>query len=65
MKLNSTKLNTLIVQYIREVVREELHQQSPKQSPKDWDISNYTDELNDLMHEAINNATITIDRKEN
>ena len=57
MELNSTQLNTLIVQYIREVIREELHQQSPQ----DWDISNYTDELNDLMHEAINNATITID----
>ena len=57
MDLNSTQLNTLIVQYIREVVREELHQQNPI----DWDISNHTDELNDLMHEAINNATITID----
>jgi hypothetical protein len=57
MDLNSTQLNTLIVQYIREVVREELHQQSPK----DWDISDYTDELVDLIHEQINNATITID----
>lgn len=57
MDLNSTQLNTLIVQYIREVVREELHQQSPK----DWDISNHTDELVDLIHEHINNATITID----
>ena len=57
MELNSTQLNTLIVQYIREVVREELHQQSPQ----DWHISDYTDELIDLIHEQINNATITID----
>ena len=57
MELNSTQLNTLIVQYIREVVHEELHQQSPK----DWDISDHSDELVDLIHEQINNATITID----
>jgi hypothetical protein len=57
MDLNSTQINALIVQYIREVVREELHQQDPK----DWDISDHTDELVDLIHEQINNATITID----
>ena len=57
MELNSTQLNTLIVQYIREIVREELHQQSPI----DWDISDHTDEIVDLIHEQINNATITID----
>ena len=57
MELNSNQLNALIVQYIREIVREELHQQSPK----DWDISDHTDELVDLIHEQINNATITID----
>jgi len=57
MDLNSTQLNALIVQYIREVVREELHQQSPK----DWDISDHTDEIVDLINEQINNATITID----
>ena len=57
MDLNSTQINALIVQYIREVVREELHQQSPK----DWDIYDHTDELVDLIHEQINNATITID----
>ena len=57
MELNSTQLNTLIVQYIREVVREELHQQSPT----DWHIADHTDDLIDLIHEQINNATITID----
>lgn len=57
MELNSTQLNTLIVQYIREVIREELHQQSPQE----WNISDHTDELIDLIHEQINNATITID----
>ena len=57
MELNSTQLNTLIVQYIREVVREELHQQSPT----DWHIADYSDELIDLINEQINNATITID----
>jgi len=57
MELNSTQLNTLIVQYIREVVREELHQQSPQE----WNIYDHTDELIDLINEQINNATITID----
>lgn len=57
MDLNSTQLNTLIVQYIREVIREELHQQNPK----DWDISNHTDELVNLIYEQISGATITID----
>ena len=57
MDLNSAQLNTLIVQYIREVVREELHQQSPT----DWHISDHTDELIDLINEQINSATITID----
>ncbi len=57
MELNSTQLNTLILQYIREVVREELHQQSPKE----WNISDHTDDLIDLIHEQIKNATITID----
>ncbi len=57
MDLNSTQLNTLIVQYIREVIREELHQQSPQ----DWDISNHTDELVNLIYEQISGATITID----
>ena len=57
MDLNSTQLNTLIVQYIREVVREELHQQSPK----DWDISDHSYDIIDLINEQINSATITID----
>lgn len=57
MDLNSTQLNALIVQYIREVVREELHQQSPK----DWDISDHQYEIVELINEQINNATITID----
>jgi hypothetical protein len=57
MDLNSTQLNTLIVQYIREVVREELHQQNPK----DWDISDHTDDLIDLIYQQISGATITID----
>lgn len=57
MELNSNQLNILIVQYIREIVREELHQQSPT----DWYIADHTDDLIDLIHEQINNATITID----
>ena len=57
MELNSTQLNTLIVQYIREVVREELHQQSPQE----WNISDHSDDIIDLINEQINSATITID----
>ena len=57
MELNSNQLNALIVQYIREVVREELHQQSPK----DWDISDHSYEIVELINEQINSATITID----
>lgn len=57
MDLNSTQLNTLIVQYIREVVREELHQQSPQE----WNISDHSYDIIDLINEQINSATITID----
>ena len=57
MELNSTQLNTLIVQYIREVVREELHQQSPQE----WNISDHIYDIIDLINEQINSATITID----
>lgn len=57
MELNSTQLNTLIVQYIREVVREELHQQNPQE----WNISDHSYDIIDLINEQINSATITID----
>ena len=57
MDLNSTQLNTLIVQYIREVVREELHQQSPQ----DWNISDPSYEIVELINEQINSATLTIE----
>lgn len=57
MELNSTQLNTLIVQYIREVVREELH----RQSPQDWDISDHSYEIVELINEQINSATLTIE----
>ena len=57
MHLDSTGINTLIVQYIREVVREELHQQSPQE----WNISDHSYELIDLINEQINSATITIE----